>query len=150
MMHLLEHRFIGTGTALRNPEDAARAINDALGIGYQDQEMFVVLTMDGRHAPIRACVTSIGTVNACLVHPRDVFRRALADNASGVIVAHNHPSGRLSASNDDILLTERLQRAGGILGIEVIDSLILAGTQFLSMREHGDMDTNSAQEAMKV
>ena len=101
------------------------------------QEYFVALTLDGASHLIEQRVISIGTLNQSLVHPREVFADAVTDRAAGVIVAHNHPGGQLSPSNEDVRITQRLKEAGMLLGIELLDHVILTRDGFLSLREEG-------------
>ena len=101
------------------------------------QEYFVALTLDGASHLIEKRVISIGTLNQSLVHPREVFADAVTDRAAGVIVAHNHPGGQLSPSNEDVRITQRLKEAGMLLGIELLDHVILTRDGFLSLREEG-------------
>lgn len=120
--------------------EAAGAIRPAfpkrsLGI----QECFVVLSLDAKHIPIgRPVMIAMGTVNAVEVHPRDVFRQAVKKNASAVIVAHNHPSGNLEPSSNDMDLTQRLTKAGEILGIPLLDHIVVsASDKFVSFADRG-------------
>lgn len=127
-------------TTINKPLEAASFIYPA--IPTAKQEVFMVMTMNSRNMPIFVSIVSLGTANSSLVHPRDVFRRAVEDNATGIIVAHTHPSQDLSPSRDDIDLTARLVKAGELLGILVLDHLILDPfdkTKFLSLREEGEM-----------
>jgi len=104
------------------------------------REAFQALFLDTRHACIvPPYVVSVGSLNASLVHPREVFRQAIALGAVAVILGHNHPSGNLQPSGDDCELTDRLVKAGELIGIAVLDHLILDGAGgFLSMRENGN------------
>lgn len=88
------------------------------------QELFLVVTLDSAHNPIKCHMVSLGTVNKTIVHPRDVFREAIVDNANAVIVAHNHPSGNAEPSREDIETTEMLEKAGKLIGIQVLDHII--------------------------
>jgi len=90
-----------------------------------DREHFIVLNLNARSIPISVHIISIGTINANLVHPREVFYQSIKRKACSIIVAHNHPSGGLEPSEADIMLTNRLKDAGKILGIEVNDHLIM-------------------------
>ena len=91
-----------------------------------EQEHFVALFLNTRHRPIKdAVMVAKGTADAALVHPRDVFREAVRANASAIIVAHNHPGGDPTPSDQDRALTEHFQDAGRLLGIPVLDHLIL-------------------------
>lgn len=114
--------------------DSAEKAVELLGdIRSKKQEYFVCLTLDGANRLIAKRVISIGTLTASLVHPREVFAEAITDRAASIIVAHNHPSGNLEPSIADKEVTERLRRAGEILGIEVLDHLILGGEGFRSV-----------------
>lgn len=101
------------------------------------KEHCFTLFLDGRNAAIQVELVSIGTLNASLVHPREVFRPALMRHAAQLLVLHNHPSGDVEPSPQDIELTNRLQKAGTLLGIEVIDHIIFAKPQarFVSMKD---------------
>lgn len=100
------------------------------------QEVFRVLLLDGRHRLLRNVIASIGTIDAALVHPRDVFREAIRRNAAAVVLVHNHPSGDPTPSRDDIELTRRLVGAGKLLGIGVLDHLVVAKGGYVSLREY--------------
>jgi DNA repair protein RadC len=101
------------------------------------QEHFVLLPVDARHAPIGKPVAVFkGSLNASLVHPREVFRLAIVRRACAIIVAHNHPSGDLRPSGDDIELTRRLHTVADIVGIPLLDHIILSQLGHCSMREH--------------
>ena len=102
-----------------------------------DREHFVVLALDGRNQIVGANTASIGTLSASLVHPREVFKFAILANTGSIILAHNHPSGNTSPSEDDIQLTRRLRDAGDILGIEILDHLIITESDFVSLKEQG-------------
>jgi len=93
-----------------------------------EQENFIVITLDGSHKVIKAHLASQGLVDRCLVHPREVFRWALTDNATAIIVAHNHPSGILTPSIEDRDTTKRLKLAGDIIGVKVLDHVIVGNS----------------------
>ena len=97
------------------------------------KEHFVVLYLNARNQLIHKETISIGTLNANLVHPREVFKPAIDNLAASIIVAHNHPSGGCEPSAADLELTRRLQDAGKLLGIEVADHLIITGESFNSI-----------------
>lgn len=105
-------------------------------IGREKKEHFTVLCLDTRNNLIVNEI-SIGTLNASLVHPREVFNEAILNHASHVIVAHNHPSGDASPSEDDVITTKRLVEAGKILGISVADHIIVTNNDFASFKERG-------------
>lgn len=94
----------------------------------RDQEEMLVVTLDTKHRPIRITRTTRGVLDASLVHPREVFRIAVADCAAAIILAHNHPSGDSEPSPQDIETTKRLSEAGRIMGISLLDHLIIGDT----------------------
>jgi DNA repair protein RadC len=104
-------------------------------VGNDAREHFLVLMLDARHKAIAYQVVSVGTANASLVHPREVFQAAVAAGAVAVIVAHNHPSGDPSPSREDREVTERLLRAGEVLGIRLLDSVVVSDSGYVSIRE---------------
>ena len=101
------------------------------------KENFVVLYLNSRNQLINKETISVGTLNANLVHPREVFEPAISGFASTVALVHNHPSGSPEPSEDDLKLTKQLVRAGNILGIEVIDHIIIANDGYRSFKEKG-------------
>jgi DNA repair protein RadC len=103
------------------------------------QEHSIVVTLNSRSRILRRHVISKGTLDAALVHPRDLFRVAIQDNAAKVILAHNHPSGDCAPSDDDIMVTKRMVTAGKIIGIPVVDHLIIATGGYYSLQEHGHL-----------
>jgi DNA repair protein RadC len=103
--------------------------------GNRPVEQFGVLLLDTKHRVIRAAVLSVGTLDASIVHPREVFREATAAGAAALVLFHNHPSGDPEPSEDDRRLTERLVAAGVLMGIDVLDHVILADSKYFSFRE---------------
>ncbi len=99
------------------------------------QEEFHIVTLDTKHKPIHTHRVTVGTLDASLVHPREVFRPAIRDAASAVILVHNHPSGDPTPSREDRQVTEQLTEAGKLLGITVLDHIIVAKERTLSIRE---------------
>ncbi|MDI6733456.1 MAG: DNA repair protein RadC [Planctomycetota bacterium] len=99
------------------------------------KEYFVLIMLDTRNRLIREVDVSIGSLNASIVHPREVFKEAISASAASVICVHNHPSGDPTPSDDDIRITKRLVEAGKILDIEVFDHIIIAGDKIISMKE---------------
>ena len=106
--------------------------------GDRSQEHFLCIIVNGALEVIHTHVVSVGLVNRTLVHPREVFMECIKRMGTAVILAHNHPSGNLEPSQDDIDLTSRLRKAGGILGIEVMDHFIFSDQDYYSMRESGE------------
>ena len=113
-----------------SPEKAVEQLSD---IRDKKQEYFVCLTLDGANRLIAKRIITIGTLTASLVHPREVFAEAISDRAASIIVAHNHPSGTLTASSADSEVTQRLEEAGAVLGIKLVDHLIVSSSGHLSI-----------------
>lgn len=97
----------------------------------------MILSLDSRNHLIKKDTVSIGSLNANIVHPREVFKDAICASASSIILVHNHPSGDIEPSEDDLEITKRLVEAGKILRIEVIDHIIVTKNEFLSFKEKG-------------
>lgn len=104
-------------------------------IACSRQEEFWVLILDNKNRLIKKSRISIGTISEALVHPREVFRDAIREVASSVIIAHNHPSGVLKPSVNDIEITKRVAQAGAIVGIQLLDHVIVTDNDYLSLRE---------------
>jgi len=136
---LYELKLTRCGTiADRVPIDGPTKVMDLLRplLEDADRELFVVLALDARNRPIGTNIVSMGSLSASLVHPREVFKFAILANANALILAHNHPSGDSEPSRDDTALTKRLQQAGEIMGITILDHLIL-GEDWTSLNEKG-------------
>ena len=101
------------------------------------QEYFVCISLNGANEVIAVRIVSIGLVNRALVHPREVFADPITDRATAVVVAHNHPSGNLIPSQEDLAVTRQLKDAGRILGIKVLDHLIFSPKTYYSLLEKG-------------
>ena len=101
------------------------------------KEVFRVLLLSRANRLIKEVTISEGTLDASIVHPRDVFREALLEPAAGVILIHNHPSGNPSPSEEDLRITKQLVEAGRLLGIKVYDHIILAGESHRSLADEG-------------
>lgn len=117
---------------LLSPQDVFDNLKD---IRESKKEHFVVFFLDSRNQQIHREIISIGTINASLVHPREVFEPAVKHLAVQVILSHNHPSGDLEPSEDDLAVNKRLVESGKILGIEVLDHIIVGPTGYLSLKE---------------
>ena len=109
------------------------------GYADRDREAFIVLLLDVKHRVIAEEVVTIGILDGALIHPREVFKAAVAGSAAGIILAHNHPSGDPKPSGQDAEVTKRLHKAGEVLGIPVVDHVIVGSTgAHFSFREQGD------------
>lgn len=120
---------------IRSPQNAYEIIRDFLG--DNDREHFVVLCLDTKNQPTCIQTVHIGSLNASIVHPREVVKSAILSNAASIIVAHNHPSNVTIPSAEDIEVTNRLKEASNIIGIELLDHLIICEDSFLSLKESG-------------
>lgn len=125
----------GAGSPVRTPEEVAALVQGRLR--GKKQEHFLVLLLDTRSRLIRIAAVSMGSLDTTIVHPREVFKEAIAASAASVIFVHNHPSGSKEASGDDISLTKRLVEAGRIIGIEVLDHVIIGENEYLSLKREG-------------
>jgi DNA repair protein RadC len=119
---------------LLSPKDVWGELKD---IRDNKKEHFVIFFLDARNQEIKRETVLVGSLNANLVHPREVFEPVVRYLAAQVIVAHNHPSGDPEPSEDDLEITKRLIEAGKILGIEVVDHIIITKSDFLSFKEKG-------------
>lgn len=120
-------------TVVDDPSVAAAALSHDLM--WQTQERFAVLFLDVKHRIIGSKVITIGTATETLAHPRDIFREVLRHGATRIIIAHNHPSGSLEPSPEDITLTRQLLEAAQVLGVPLLDHLILGNGDYASLRQ---------------
>jgi DNA repair protein RadC len=120
---------------IKDPESVVRAIRAS--IKDKAKEHFKLILLNPRNKIIGISTISIGTLNASLVHPREVFKDAIVHSAASVVLAHNHPSGDPEPSEDDIKITKKLVESGKILGIDVIDHIVVGKNSFLSFKERG-------------
>lgn len=120
---------------ISSPEDVFRIVNKYLdGV---DREHLVLLTLDTKNKVTSINTVSIGSINTSIVHPREVFKTAILSNASSVILSHNHPSGNVKPSKEDIDITKRIKECGRILGIELLDHVIIGDDKYSSLKEKG-------------
>lgn len=119
--------------------DSADAVANYLqkSIGREKKEQFVTLCLDSRNSLIKISNISTGSLNASIVHPREVFKEAIHSSAAQIIIAHNHPSENPDASPEDVALTRRLGEAAKIIGIELLDHIIVTKDKFSSLKEQG-------------
>ena len=117
-----------------SPSDVWQELKD---IRNRKKEHFAVFFLDARNQEIQREIISVGTLNANLVHPREVFEPAIAHSAAQIIVAHNHPSGNPEPSDEDRMITTRLADAGKILGIEILDHVVVTEHAFASFKDCG-------------
>lgn len=133
---LTRRRYRGRApTPVRGPDDVVALVGRKLRV--QSREHFVVLLLNARHECLAVETVSIGSLNASIVHPREVFRPAVIASAASIIVAHNHPSGDPEPSEEDLAITRRLAQAGELLGIGLLDHVVIADRGAVSLRERG-------------
>lgn len=109
----------------------------------ETKEYFLTLHLNSKNQILCIDPVSVGSLSASIVHPREVFKSVLLSSAASILMVHNHPSGSTTPSQEDIDITRRLQRAGELLGVRVLDHLII-GTEHFSLSEHGLMDQSAA------
>jgi len=126
------------GPQVRNAEDIM--IHERFSsIRSMPQEVFAIATLNGANKVLNVRWITVGLLDSNQVHPREVFAPAITDRAASIILAHNHPSGTLQPSPEDMAITNRLIKAGEILGIRVLDHIILTSSGHLSMKLSGHM-----------
>ena len=128
-------RSPGDRVQFDGPEDVAAYLVPQYG--SRSVEHFGIVLLDTKHRVLRTRVLSVGTLDASLVHPREVFREATLGGAAAIVLFHNHPSGDPVPSSDDVALTTRLVRAGDLMGVDVIDHIIVADACYCSFKETG-------------
>jgi len=101
------------------------------------QEYFICISLNGAHEVISARRVTQGLVNRTVVHPREIYADPITDRACAIVVAHNHPSGNIEPSNEDVDITHRLREAGDILGIPLLDHIVFSASAYYSFVEHG-------------
>ncbi|WEG14050.1 DNA repair protein RadC [Pullulanibacillus sp. KACC 23026] len=121
--------------AIRSPKDGADYVMEDLR--HLSQEHFVALYLNTKNQVIHQQTIFIGSLNASIVHPREVFKEALKRSAASILCFHNHPSGDPSPSREDIEVTKRLVDCGLMLGIELIDHIVIGDKKFVSLKEKG-------------
>ena len=123
---------MGIAPSISSPEDAANLLAD---IKDKKKEFFVALYLNARNQLIKREDVSVGSLNASLVHPREVFAPAIESCAASIVLGHNHPSSDVTPSREDIELTRRMVQAGDIMGLEILDHIIVGKDRFLSLKE---------------
>ncbi|MFS0727361.1 RadC family protein [Paenibacillus sp. 1P07SE] len=122
---------------VRRPQDAADYLMEQLR--YLKKEHFICLFLNTKNQLIAQETLSVGTLNASLVHPREVFRAAIKCSSASLVCVHNHPSGDPTPSPEDVALTRRLVEAGELVGIDVLDHIVIGEKSFVSLKERGLM-----------
>lgn len=135
-LELGRRRVVRNGNNISTPRDIYLEIKH---YASREQEQFIVIVLNGAHEIINIFTATIGLVNRALIHPREVFSDPIERRATAIVLAHNHPSGILEPSREDITTTSRLAESGEILGIRVVDHIIFSTKSYYSFREHGLM-----------
>ena len=119
---------------ITNPETAVKIINKIFDLENKAEEEMVMMTLDTKNKATGLFRISKGTINASMVHPREIFKRAMLHNANSIMLFHNHPSGSLEPSQEDIKITNRLADSGTLLGIKLLDHIIISREGHLSFK----------------
>lgn len=127
----------------KEPIDHPQKVVELLGkhIADMDREVIYVININTKGVPINCSLVSIGTLNSCMLHPREVFKSAILSNASGIILLHNHPSNNVKPSEDDIAITWQMKKACDCIGIWLEDHIIVGtdGQKYYSFCEEGKL-----------
>lgn len=132
-LYELDHKFV------RSPEDMVHVVNEVLDLSNDAAEKFGILTLTTKNEVAGVHVLSMGSLNASIIHPREVFKAAILNNASSIVCFHNHPSGDPAPSQEDIMVTKRLLKASEIIGIDLLDHVVFGDGRFCSLKEKGYM-----------
>lgn len=130
-IEIVREKSAKLGPQIKTPTDVFKLLAD---LKYKDREYFVVLCLNTRNRVICINTVSIGSLNASLVHCREVFKPAILANSQSIILAHNHPSGDTEPSKDDIEITKRVAEAGKVLGIPLLDHVIIGNSSYESFK----------------
>lgn len=133
--YMVKERFLPYGKeAVCSPQKVVALVSRLLM--NVDREYCIVISVDAKSKPVGVEIVSIGTLNATLIQAREVFKHAILCNAAGIIMLHNHPSGSVKPSEEDWMVTRRMQKAGELLGIEILDHIIVGeNNEYLSLAE---------------
>ena len=124
---------------IKSPTEVYQAAKQLLALHEEPEEHFCILCLNTKNKIVGVHTISIGSLNASIVHPREVFKAAMLNNANSIICLHNHPSGDPKPSQEDIKITRRLVEAGEIIGIEVLDHVVIGDGRYISLKEQGMM-----------
>ncbi len=135
LSHRIQAEPFANRTSITSPAILARMLMPRMR--QRRTESFIVVLLNAANQIIRQVNVSDGSLNAVMIHPREVFRLAIAESAAAIILAHNHPSGNTEPSSEDIAITRQLVEAGRIVDIRVLDHVIIAGDDYTSFVERG-------------
>lgn len=131
----LNRQCMGPKPFIRTPAEAFQVVRGELD--FLDREHFMVINLNTRNQVMAIDTVSVGSLNSSLVHPREVFKLPIKRSAASLILTHNHPSGDVTPSKEDLEVTRRLVEAGKLLGMEILDHLIVGQNNFCSLKEKG-------------
>jgi len=137
LVAMVKELYVCDCQKITGPSDVSQVLRSK--IGRSKQEHFLAIYVDGANNVIETRVVFKGTLNKCIVHPREIFAPAYEMRAAAVIIGHNHPSGNTEPSFEDISMTKKLSEAGSILGIEVLDHVIFTDTSYYSFKTQGKL-----------
>ncbi|RMD02330.1 DNA repair protein RadC [Clostridium autoethanogenum] len=120
---------------IKSPKDAEKL--GRMFLENADREKFMICCLNTKNEPTVINIVSVGSINKSIVHPREVFKAAILSNAASIVMFHNHPSGDIEPSNEDVDITNRLKKCGDIIGINVMDHIIIGNNQYCSFKEKG-------------
>lgn len=137
--YLVRETTAASAEVIQTDDDAVRLFREVFDFDHLDREVFAAAALNTKNRVLGVWQVSVGSLNATVVHPREVFRQAVMLSAASLVVGHNHPSGDPEPSGADIQLTRRLVKAGDVLGIEVFDHVVTGDTEHVSLRSRGLM-----------
>lgn len=135
-LEFARRRIRPEGLKIKQPADVLPLISY---LADRKQEHFLAISLNGANEVIASRIITVGLVNAAQIHPREVFSDPITDRACAIIIAHNHPSGALIPSAEDIAITQRLKAAGETVGIRLMDHIIFSQKGYYSLVEHGQL-----------
>lgn len=130
-----EKSFLYKDRVINSPNQAYELIKEVLQDG--DREILMACFLNTKNQPIAINVVSIGSLNSSIIHPREIFKVAILCNSDNFILFHNHPSGNVEPSSEDISATQRIKECGVLMGIKLTDHIIVGGGEFHSMLQNG-------------
>lgn len=122
---------------ITRPEDIFNTLETVLSMSEMTEENLIMITLNTKNNITGLFTVSTGNLNSSIVHPREIFKRAIIQNAASIIIAHNHPSGDPTPSKEDIDVTKRIFEVGKIIGIELLDHIIIGDGKYRSLKEQG-------------
>jgi len=134
----LGRRITTEGTArepVRSPRDVSALVMEEMR--HLDREQFRIVLLDTKNHVLGVRTVSVGSLSSSIVHPREIFKEAIARSSAAIILVHNHPSGDPTPSREDVEVTRRLMEAGRLLGIEVLDHVVVGDNKYVSLKETG-------------